>query len=278
MAERAQDPASEVLLERVEHVTLVTLNRPQKRNAISGAMAEQLTAAMAQFDADPEQYVLVLTGAGDVAFSAGADLAQMADRVAAAAKAEGRGPAPVGPRSVDILGVGGSPKPTIAAINGLAVGAGLELALNCDIRISSTSAWFASMEVGRGIMPGVAVHLLPRLIGQGAAMHLMLSGKRMSAEDAYRLGLVQDLVAPENLRIDSLRLAQTIAAQSQNAVQAVKRVASAWRNLGLRESLELFTAVNERLLLSPDVREGTRAFAEKRPPQFKNRWPSPPTE
>jgi enoyl-CoA hydratase/carnithine racemase len=256
----------DLLVERHGHVTVCTLNRPQKLNSLGGTLSEELTSAMAEFNADHDQYVAIITGAGDRAFSSGADLTEMAER--------NTGGAPnVGTTSVDLWGVGGSAKPVIAAVNGLAVAGGLELSLNCDIRIAAEEAWFGVFEVKRGIMAGIAVNLLARYIPLGDALYMLMTADRIPAVDALRLGLVQKVVPRDKLMEESLRVAQMIAANSQVAVQASKRVAYFWRNLAVRESLDYYQSINQRLMLCDDVLEGPRAFAEKREPKFTNRWP-----
>jgi enoyl-CoA hydratase/carnithine racemase len=256
----------DLLVERHGHVTVCTLNRPQKLNSLGGTLSEELTSAMAEFNADHDQYVAIITGAGDRAFSSGADLTELAER--------NTGGAPnVGTTSVDLWGVGGSAKPVIAAVNGLAVAGGLELSLNCDIRIAAEEAWFGVFEVKRGIMAGIAVNLLARYIPLGDALYMLMTADRIPAADALRLGLVQKVVPRDKLMEESLRVAQMIAANSQVAVQASKRVAYFWRNLAVRESLDYYQSINQRLMLCDDVLEGPRAFAEKREPKFTNRWP-----
>lgn len=258
---------SDLLVERHGHVTVFTLNRPHKLNSLGGTLSEELTSGMAEFNADHDQYVAIITGAGDRAFSSGADLTELAER-----NAQGGAPN-VGTTSVDLWGVGGSPKPVIAAVNGLAVAGGLELSLNCDIRIAAEEAWFGVFEVKRGIMAGIAVNLLARYIPFGDALYMLMTADRVTAADALRLGLVQKVVPRENLMEESLRIAQMIASNSQVAVQASKRVAYFWRNLAVRESLDYYQSINQRLMLCDDVLEGPRAFAEKREPKFSNRWP-----
>jgi len=258
-----------VRVDRHHHITVVTIDRPEKLNAFTSAMTADLTAIMREFDRDPDQYVAVITGAGEKAFSAGFDLSEMSDRFAG-------GDVRVGVNSVDLWGVGSSPKPTIAAVNGLAVAGGFELALNCDIRIAADSAWFGLMEVQRGIMAGVGVNLLARYLPIGEALYLLMTGDRMSVDDAHRLGLVQRVCTVEELPDTSMAVAERIAANSQPAVQASKRVASFWRNLAVREQVDYYRSINQTLLLGEDVLEGPRAFKERRPPRFTNRWPSPP--
>lgn len=258
---------ADLLVERHDHISVFTLNRPEKLNSLGGTLSADLTSAMADFDADPDQYVAIITGAGDRAFSAGADLTELA------ARSEGGARPSIGVSSVDLWGVGGSPKPVIAAVNGLAVAGGLELSLNCDIRIAADTAWFGVFEVKRGIMAGIAVNLLARYLPLGDALYMLMTADRVSAQDALRLGLVQKVVPADQLMAESMRVAEMIASNSQVAVQASKKVAYFWRNLAIRESLDYYRAVNQRLMLCEDVLEGPRAFAEKREPVFTNRWP-----
>lgn len=254
-----------VLVDRENHVTVLTLNRPDKLNAFTSSMIGELTAAMTEFRDDPDQFVVVITGAGR-AFSAGFDLNEMAARVS-------EGNRDVGIASVDIWGVGDCPKPTIAAINGLAVAGGFELSLNCDIRLAAEDAWFSLSEVKRGIMAGVGVNMLARYLPFGEALYLLMTGDRLGAREAHRFGLVQRLFHPDELHDRAMETAAAICANSQVAVQASKRVAYFWRNLAVREQLDYYKAVNQRLMLCDDVVEGTRAFVDKRVPQFSNCWP-----
>lgn len=258
----------DLLVDRHGHLTVFTLNRPHKLNALTRGMGEEFMSAMAEFEADRDQYVAIITGTGDKAFSSGVDLNELASRLEA-----GSATGNADTLSVDFWGVGKCPKPTIAAVNGLAVAGGLELCLNCDIRVVASSAWFGVFEVKRGLMANVAVNLLARYMPIGDALYMLLTADRVSAQDALRLGLAQKVVDRESLMDEAMRVAEMIAQNSQVAVQASKRVAYFWRNLAIRESMEYYQVVNQQLLLSDDVIEGVRAFAEKRPPRFSNRWP-----
>jgi enoyl-CoA hydratase/carnithine racemase len=262
---------ADVLVARHGHVTVFTLNRPHKLNAMTRAMGQEFMEAFGAFETDPDQHVAVITGAGERAFSAGADLTEIASRNEGSTSAR-----PAGATSVDLWGVGRSAKPTIAAVNGLAVGGGLELTLNCDIRIVADTAWFGAFEVKRGLMAGIAVNLLARYMSMGDALYMLMTADRMSAEDAFRLGFAQKVVPHASLTDEVMRVAEMIAKNSQVAVQASKRVAYFWRNLAIRESMDYYRAVQQHLMLCPDVVEGPRAFAEGRPPQFTNRWPERP--
>jgi enoyl-CoA hydratase/carnithine racemase len=259
---------SDLLVERNGHVTVFTLNRPQKLNALTRSMGEEFMLAMAEFDADHDQYVAIITGAGDKAFSSGVDLTELASVLEA-----GSDTSTADTASVDLWGLGHSPKPIIAAVNGLAVAGGLELCLSCDIRIVADSAWLGVFEVKRGIMARTAVNLLTRYIPIGDALYMLLTADRISAQDALRLGLAQKVVDRESLMDVTMGIAEMITQNSQVAVQASKRVAYYWRNLAIRESMDYYDAVNQQLMVCDDVFEGVRAFAEKRAPRFNNRWP-----
>lgn len=258
---------ADLLVEKHGHTTIFTINRPERMNSLGGTVMRDLDAGMQEFQADPDQYVAIITGAGDKAFCAGGDLKEMADNAASGTRL----PISSGP---DIGGLAACEKVTIAAVNGLAIAGGLEVAISCDIRIASENAWFGVFEVKRGILAGVAVNVLPRLMPMGAVMDLMLSADRLSVEDAYRLGLVQQVVPHDKLIETALAKADMIASNSQAAVWGTKQVLKFWRNALMAEQQRYYEAVVHRVLLSGDVHEGPRAFAEKREPKFSNKWPS----
>lgn len=257
---------ADILIDTHGRVTVITLNRPDQRNALTRAMRTELGDIVRAFNTDPDQYVAIVTGAGETAFSAGADLKEMAHEVGSG----DRLPVSAWP---DIGGISDSEKPIIAAVNGVAVAGGCEIAISCDLRIASTSASFGLSEVRVGVIAGVGAQVLPRLLPIGTAMDMLLSAERLSAEDAYRLGLVQQLVEPARLMEAAMKKAEAIAANSQTAVWGTKKIMKFWRDAMLSEQQALYEAVAHRVLLSGDVHEGPRAFAEKRPPRFSNRWP-----
>lgn len=261
---------ADLLIEKHGSTTVFTINRPDSMNALSPAMMSDLTAGIIEFNADPDQYVAIITGAGEKAFSAGADLKAMAENASAGTQL------PISPRP-DIAGIAASEKPVIAAVNGLAVAGGLETLLCCDIRISVPNAWFGVFEAKRGILAGIAVSVLPRLLPYGVAADLLLAGERITADRAYQLGLIQQIAEPGDLMDAALKKAAMIASNSQPAVWGSKQVLKFSRDLQLAESQKYYEAVIHRVLLSGDVLEGPRAFAEKREPKFGNRWPSLPT-
>jgi enoyl-CoA hydratase/carnithine racemase len=253
-----------LLVERHGHITVFILNRPDRRNAYDDELVRAVREAMIDFDNDPEQHVGILTGAGDLAFCSGSDLAgHTRDTRGRTGLLE----------HVEMFGVGAVSKPMIAAVNGLAVGGGAELSLSCDIRIASQRAWFGLFEPKRGIIAGVAVHLLPRMVSYGDAAWMLLTAERVPAEDAHRMGLVQKVVPHQDLMDEALATAATIGKLSQVSVQATKRVMSMHRNALLRESMMLYREVMARVEIAGDREEGMKAFAEKRDPDFPNRWP-----
>lgn len=262
--------ADELKIDRHGRVTVFTLNRPERRNALTQALADDLEAAVREFGRDNEQRVLILTGAGEKAFCSGADLLELGGDASEGIKL------PTAPDQ-DMMSIGQCEKPVICAINGLAVGAGLELALCCDIRMAAESAWFGLPEVERGFLAGVAAVTLPRLMPIGAVMDLMLTGNRLPAADAHRLGLVQQVLKAEALLPTAIETAERMSRFSQSALWGTKQVVRYWRNRALDEHHEFYKHVVNRVFTSGDVSEGLKAFAEKRAPEYDMDWPPTPT-
>ena len=251
--------------EKRGHVSVITLHRPEKRNALNAALRRAFLAAVDEAGRDASVRAIIVTGAGDKAFVAGADIAEF----------EGRTP-------VDQFRVMKEPsifdavenvaKPVIAAVNGYCLGGGMELALACDIRIASASARFGQPEVNLGIIPGGGgTQRLPRIIGLGAALRLILSGEMIDANEALRLGLVEAVVPPDELMPRAMKLAEEIAARSPVAVSAAKEATRAAMSLPLAEGLKLERALFQLCFASEDKAEGVRAFLEKRPATFPGR-------
>jgi enoyl-CoA hydratase/carnithine racemase len=255
----------DLLYERHSNYAVFTFNRPDRLNALGGSLQDELTRALAELNADAAMRVGILTGSGR-AFSAGADLKEMAAANEGLAAGARRG------RVLDATTVqfSRSPKPFIAAINGLCLAGGLERALDCDIRICSTEAYFGLFEVKRGILPGYAIHHLPRLIPFQDAIYLMLTADRITAEEAHRIGLVREVHAPAQLMPRAVEIAEMIAANAPLAVEGAKAVANQWRQLAIDESYRFGEWVGRLVLNSEDAKEGPRAFAEKRPPVWKS--------
>ena len=257
--------ADDLKVDRHGRVTVFTLNRPERRNALTAALAAELEEAVVAFDRDTEQRVAIITGSGEKAFCSGADLLEVKDVADEGLKL------PTAPDQ-DMMGVGKCNKPVIAAINGLAVGAGLELAICCDIRVAADTAWFALPEVERGFIAGVAAVTLARLMPIGAVMELMLTGNRLSAQDAYRLGLVQQVCAGGELMAAAMERAEKMSRFSPSALWGTKQVIRYWRNRELNAHHEFYKNVTTQVFSSGDVAEGLRAFAEKRAPEYGSGW------
>ncbi|HSF31613.1 MAG TPA: enoyl-CoA hydratase-related protein [Candidatus Tectomicrobia bacterium] len=248
-------------------IVIVTIDRPEAMNAMDRETSRELAEAFEAFDRDESLLVAILTGAGSKAFSAGADLKKMYGRAGDGSIREvwdRERQWRLGQR----LQVW---KPVIAAISGYCLAGGLELALGCDIRIASDTASFGCPEVRWGILHGYGALRLPKTVPMSAAMELLLTGDRISAQEAYRLGIVSRVVAPSELMPTARRLADKICANGPLAVRVTKELA--WRGLetSLEEALRLYSALGALVRASEDAREGPRAFAEKRQPQFKGR-------
>ncbi|MDR1078821.1 MAG: enoyl-CoA hydratase/isomerase family protein [Propionibacteriaceae bacterium] len=250
---------STIVYELDQQVATVTINRPEALNALNQAVLDDLSDVLAQVVADQVR-CLILTGAGR-AFVAGADVAAMADMGPSQALAfSQRG-------SAVLRQLEQSPAPSIAAINGFALGGGCELALCCDIRLASDQASFAQPEVGLGVTAGFGgTQRLPRLIGSGWANELLLTGRRIDAVRAQRIGLVNHLCAAADLLPTARRLARDIARQSPVALRATKRAIGLGSQTDLDTALAIESSQFAACFGSADQREGMAAFVEKRPP------------
>ena len=248
-------------------VATITLNRPTVLNALNAALLDQLTDALGRIDADDAVRAVILTGAGERAFAAGADIAELADlEQPAAGIALARGGQRVTQR------IEGLRVPVIAAVNGFALGGGCELALACDIRLASENAKFGQPEVSLGILPGYGgTQRTTRLLGTGAAMFLCTTGLIIDAVEALRIGLVQRVVPPSELIAESQALAATIASKAPLAVAATKRAILDGAALALGDGLALEALHFGTMVATRDFREGTRAFLDKRAPRFEGR-------
>jgi enoyl-CoA hydratase len=254
-----------VLFERRGRVALVTMNRPEKRNALDGQMRCAFLGVMDRIRRETDTRAVVITGAGDKAFIAGADISEF----------EGR--SPVDQFRVMRLptvfdAIERFPKPVIAAVNGFCLGGGMELALACDIRLASANAQFGQPEVNLGIIPGGGgTQRLPRIVGLGNALRLILTGEMITAEDALRLGLVAEVTPPDALLDRAVAMGELIASKSPVAVAAAKEATRAAMSLPLDEGLRLETALFQLCFSSEDKAEGVRAFLEKRAANFTGR-------
>jgi len=248
-------------------VAIITLNRPEAMNSIDPESNEQLLAIWDQVSSDEEVRVVVLTGAGERAFCTGADLKKTMPPADSAARQVFR----AGTRHSN-FGTLQTDKPVIAAINGYALGGGLELALLADIRICSDNAQFGLPEVRVGSIPGAGgTQRLIRAVGQSDAMWMLLTGERIDANEALRIGLVSKVVPLAALQETAINLARAMAANAPLAMTAAKRLAMTGRELPLAGGLELERQAFGVLRDSEDRLEGRRAFADKRAPVFRGR-------
>ncbi len=254
-----------VLYETRGRVAVITINRPEKRNALDGQVRCAFLGAIDRARRDDDVRSVIVTGAGEKAFIAGADIGEF----------EGRSPvdqwrvmkAPTIFDAVERL-----PKPVIAAINGYCLGGGMELALACDVRIASSSAKLGQPEVNLGIIPGGGgTQRLPRIVGLGAALRLILSGEIIAADEALRLRLVEEVVEPAKLLDRAVELAEVMASKSPVALAAAKEATRAALTLPLDDGPKLETALFQLCFSSADKAEGVRAFLEKRAAEFTGR-------
>lgn len=256
----------ELEYEKHDFYAVFTLNRPERLNALGGMLMPELNTAVEDFNADPQMRAGILTGAGR-AFCAGMDLKEAAERAASGANVTGSRP----DGAVQQMAFSSSPKPFIAAINGLAVGGGCEIALDCDIRIMSSDAYVGLFEPRRGIMAGYAMHHLPRIVHSTAAAYMLMTGDRIEAEQAEEWGVVSEVVEPEQLMPRAIEIAKMIAANAPLSVQGTKAEVQAWRMADIDHNYRLYQWIDAVVLDSEDAREGPQAFAEKRDPVWKGR-------
>ena len=254
-----------LLLERRDRVAIVTINRPEKRNALNIKTREEGAAVLEELRGDDSVGVVVITGAGDKAFIAGADIAEFAGRTALTQRAVMVG------RSL-FNAIDTFPKPIIAMVNGYCLGGGCEVALACDIRIASGNASFGQPEINLGIIPGGGgTQRLTRLVGEGKAMEMILTGEIIDAQTAFSIGLVNHVVPLDQLEAKTMEIANRIAAKGPISVslakEAVKIASRSNLDEGLRREVDLFALC----FSTEDKDEGVSAFLEKRKPDFKGK-------
>ncbi len=250
-----------------DHVATVTLNRPEAMNSVDPEMRALLHSCWDRLHDDDEIRVVIVTGAGTRAFCTGSDLKKTLPSQNSAAQQQFGNPA-----GASLIANLSTDKPMIAAINGFAMGGGMELALACDIRICSENAEFALPEVKVGSMPGAGGTVrLPRFIGRSDAMLMLLTGNRSNAAEALRIGLVSKVLPQAELLAEAEAIAQTIAANAPLSVRAVKRMVLKGEDMPLEQAIEAERLAFGLLYSSEDRIEGRLAFAEKRKPQFKGR-------
>ena len=255
-----------LLYETRDGLAFLTINRPKVLNALNRQTMEELNDAVGAAIADESVRVAILTGAGEKAFVAGADINELA------------GQTPVSGRDYGLFGqsvlsrIENAPKPFIAAVNGFALGGGCELAMACHIRIASEKAKLGQPEVKLGLIPGYGgTQRLARLVGEGRAMQLNLTGDQISAEEALRIGLVNEVVPPGDLLQEAEAIAQRIAANAPLAVRFAMEAIHHGLQGTLDEGLFLEATLFSLCATTEDMKEGTRAFLEKRKPQFKGK-------
>ncbi len=255
-----------LILERRGPVTALVVNRPDVLNALNRETLLEIEAAALAFASDPETGALIVTGAGEKSFISGADIQELAPLDPRGAEEISR----LGQRVVGTLER--ASKPVIAAINGYAFGGGCELALACHMRIASENAVMGLPEVGLGIIPGYGgTQRLPRLVGPGRALELILSGRRVKADEAERIGLVNRVVPLATLREEAEKLAQSILKNGPLAVAAALEAVQRGMQLPLDQGLRFESCQFGVLAASEDMHEGLRAFLEKRPPRFQRK-------
>ncbi|MBI2171869.1 MAG: enoyl-CoA hydratase/isomerase family protein [Chloroflexi bacterium] len=258
--------ANEVIVETKGHVAIITMNRPEAHNAVNAEVGAGLRAAFRQFRDDRNLRAAVLTGAGEKAFTAGADLKRMAQRESGDFADSFWWPSGES-GYVEVW------KPVIAAVNGYCYAEGLNLLCGLtDIRISSDTATYCYAEILRGFSgTGVAIELLPRQVPYAKAMEWLLMGKVFNAQEAYQAGLVNEVVPLAKVKQRAVEMAEQIAALAPVAVRALKEAAVRGLSLDIPNAMRLANTIGVLTRYTEDAREGPRAFAEKRPPVYKGR-------
>jgi enoyl-CoA hydratase len=255
-----------VVYEARERLALIRLDRPEKMNALSGEMLDELRRVFERVALEADVRAVILTGAGTRAFSAGTDIYELQ-------QLDGEGARRASWRGQEVCEViENCPVPVIAAVNGVAAGGGCELALSCHIRLASDAAQFSLPETKLGMIPAYGgTQRAARVLGLSRALELMLAGQTLSATDALRYGLINRITEPARLMDEAEALAHTISELAPLAIRACLKAVTRGIELPLEQGLELEAELFSGLFETEDVREGTRAFLEKRPPVFKGR-------
>ncbi len=257
---------SNLLIEKKNNVATVTINRPDKLNALNAETMYELKSSFTELKSDPETYVVIITGSGVKAFVAGADIAELnkLDVVTGKTFAE---------KGQEVFNLIESlDKPVIAAVNGFALGGGCELALACHIRIASENAKFGQPEVNLGIIPGYGgTQRLTRLINSGRAMEYILTGDMIDSNEALRIGLVNKVYPQTELMTKVLEMAAKIASKAQQAIRLSVKAVNMVDEVSGKEGLNYEASLFSLACGTEDFKEGTKAFMEKRKPEFKNK-------
>ncbi len=246
-------PYTTIIYTQMEHIAYLTLNRPEANNIINQQLAQELEDVCCQINQDNDIYVVIITGAGDRSFCSGSELETPQSSHSAAAA------------------IASINQPVIAAINGEALGPGLELALSCDIRLASDKAKFSFPQVAMGLIPmNGGTQRLPRIVGKAKALELILTTETISAEEALEIGLVNKVIAKEELVSEAEAIAKTIASKAPIALRYAKEAVNKGLDLTLEQGLHLEADLYFILHTTADRTEGIKAFLQKRPPQFKD--------
>jgi enoyl-CoA hydratase len=259
-------PFENLLVDRDGPVAVVTINRPRVLNALNSQTLDELRRVALDLKQDDDVRAIVVTGAGEKAFVAGADI----NELAVLSPAAGREHALAGQHVFDLIENLG--KPVIAAINGFALGGGCELAMACTIRIASETARLGQPEINLGIIPGYAgTQRLSRLIGRGRALEMLLTGEHVTAQEAHRLGLVNRVVPAADLIAEARKLATTLAAKAPVAARYIIDAVNKGLEMPFAEAQAFEATLFGLVSTTEDMREGTTAFLEKRKPEFKGK-------
>jgi enoyl-CoA hydratase len=254
-----------ILVEREGRVAILTINRPDKLNALNQQVRDEMLEILGQIEHDDGVGVVVITGAGEKSFIAGADIGEFAGRTPFDQRHAMRSP-----RIFDVMA--SFPKPVIAMINGFCLGGGCELAMSCDLRIASEKARFGQPEINLGLIPGGGgTQRLPRLVGVGQAMRLILSGDMIPASEAKEMGLVEIVVPAEELRTKTLELAGKIASKSPLTLKVAKEAIRASERMSVEDGIGYERDLFCLCFSSADKEEGVKAFLEKRQAQWTGR-------
>jgi enoyl-CoA hydratase len=255
-----------LLIERDGGVLVVTINRPEKLNALNTKTVTELGQVMDEAAADAAVHAIVLTGSGEKSFVAGADINELAVQTPVSGREHARSGQRVFDR-IERLG-----KPVIAAVNGFALGGGCELAMACTLRIASDTAKFGQPEINLGLIPGYAgSQRLPRLVGRGRALEMLLTGAQITAEEAHRIGLVNKVVPAASLMTEARALAHTLAAKAPVAVRCILEAVAGGLEMSFADAQDYEATLFGLVSTTDDMREGTRAFLEKRKAAFQGR-------
>ena len=253
-----------LLLERDGAVATITINRPKVLNALNSQTIDELRRAILELKADAGVRAVVVTGAGEKSFVAGADINELAVQT----PVTGREHALTGQHVFDLIENMG--KPVIAAINGFALGGGCELAMACTLRIAADTAKLGQPEISLGLLPGYAgTQRLPRLVGKGRAMEMMLTGTPITADEAHRIGLVNRVVPADRLKAEAAALAAQLAASAPIAMRYIINAVNKGFEMPFAEACQYEATLFGLVASTDDMREGTKAFLEKRKAEFK---------